>query len=66
MVAREAGAEWFLGLRFSALDIYLAVMTRWRPRRPWFAEHLPVLHGIAARAETRPELAQVWRRNFPE
>ena len=66
MVAREAGAEWFLGSRFSALDIYLAVMTRWRPRRLWFAEHLPVLHGIAVRAETRPELAQVWRRNFPE
>ena len=66
MVAREAGAEWFLGSRFSALDIYLAVMTRWRPRRLWFAEHLPVLHGIAVRTETRPELAQVWRRNFPE
>ncbi|HEX7198123.1 MAG TPA: glutathione S-transferase family protein, partial [Dongiaceae bacterium] len=27
----EAGSPWFLGERFSALDIYLGVMTRWRP-----------------------------------
>jgi GST-like protein len=65
MVERDAGNEWFLGLRFSALDIYIAVMTRWRPRRPWFAEHHPLLHRIALRAEARPELAQVWQRNFP-
>jgi GST-like protein len=65
MVEDEAGEEWFLGRRFSALDIYLAVMTRWRPRRAWFAEHCPKLHAIVLRAEARPELAQVWRRNFP-
>jgi GST-like protein len=65
MVEREAGDEWFLGPRFSALDIYLAVMTRWRPRRAWFAAHRPLLHRIALQAEARPELASVWRRNFP-
>jgi GST-like protein len=64
-VEREAGGEWFLGQQFSALDIYLAVMTRWQPRRPWFAEHCPRLHRIALRGEARPELAQVWQRNFP-
>ena len=31
-----AGAPWFLRPRLSALDIYIAVMTRWRPRRGWF------------------------------
>ena len=31
-----AGAPWFLRPRFSALDIYIAVMTRCRPRRGWF------------------------------
>lgn len=65
MVEREAGTEWFLGARFSALDLYLAVMTRWRPRRAWFAAHCPALHGIALRAAAQPELASVWRRNFP-
>lgn len=65
MVESEAGAEWFLGRRFSALDLYLAVMTHWRPRRAWFAAHCPKLHAIALHAEARPELAQVWQRNFP-
>jgi GST-like protein len=51
---------------FSALDLYIAVMTRWRPRRAWFAAHAPKLHGIALAAERVPEIAGVWRRNFPE
>jgi len=41
------------------------VMTRWRPRRAWFAAHRPKLHAIALRAEARRELAETWRRNFP-
>jgi hypothetical protein len=35
-VEMVAGAPWFLGPRFSELDTYIAVMTRWRPRRGWF------------------------------
>ena len=66
MVEDEAGSPWFLGERFSALDIYIAVMTRWRPRRPWFAEHRPRLTAIARAAERQPELAEVWARNFPD
>jgi len=61
---KAAGEPWFLGERFSALDIYLAVLTRWRPRRPWFAEHAPKLHAIAVRTEARPELKGVFERNF--
>ncbi len=64
MVEAEAGAPWFLGDRFSALDIYAAVMTRWRPRRSWFAENAPKLHAIARAAEAEPRLAGVWARNF--
>jgi GST-like protein len=61
-----ASVPWFLGDRFTALDIYLAVMTRWRPRRAWFQENCPKLHAIALRAEAEPRLAAAWRRNFPE
>ena len=41
--AREArpAQPWFLGERFSALDIYLDVMTRWGPKRPWFETETP-------------------------
>lgn len=66
MVEDAAGAPWFLGDRFSALDIYVAAMTRWRPKRPWFAEHAPKLNAIAAAADAEPKLAPVWARNFPE
>ena len=58
-----AGAPWLLGQRPSALDIYIAVMTRWRPRRAWFNEACPRLHAIALRSEAEPRLAEVWRRN---
>jgi GST-like protein len=58
-----AGAPWFLGARFSALDLYVCAMTRWRPGREWFAANAPKLAAIAARTEQVPELAACWRRN---
>lgn len=64
-VESAAGAPWFLGARCSALDIYLAVMTRWRPRRDWFAQHAPRLHAAALRAEALPALGPMLARNFP-
>ncbi|HJQ61085.1 MAG TPA: glutathione S-transferase family protein [Vineibacter sp.] len=54
---------WFLGDRFSALDIYVGVMTRWTPRRAWFEANTPKLYALALRADAVPELAAVWRRN---
>ncbi len=65
MIEAEAGAPWLLGERFSALDIYAGVITRWRPRRPWFAEHAPKLHAIAERVDALAPLKPVWERNFP-
>lgn len=63
-VETAAVGPWFLGARFSALDIYLAVMTRWRPKRAWFAKHAPKLHGAATGADALPLLRDVWARNF--
>lgn len=62
--AAIAPAPWTLGKRFSALDVYVAAMTRWRPRRAWFAEHCPKLHAVALATDAHPKLAAVWRRNF--
>ncbi len=64
MVEAAAGAPWFLGERFSALDIYIGVFTRWRPRRAWFADHAPKLHAIATEVDGVPKLKPVWARNF--
>lgn len=63
-IETAATAPWFLGQRFSALDIYVAAMTRWRPRRAWFAAECPRLHEIALKADAEPRLAAVWQRNF--
>lgn len=63
----EAAIEprpWFLGSRFSALDIYLCVMTRWRPRRAWFPANCPKVNAIALAVDALPSLAKVWKRNF--
>ena len=38
---RQAGAPHMLGERFSALDLYVAVMTRWRPGPAWFESVCP-------------------------
>jgi len=65
IVEAAAGAPCFLGERFSALDIYLAVMTRWRPGRSWFAEHAPRVLAAAQGASSVPALAPVFERNFP-
>ena len=62
-VESEAGAPWFLGDRFSALDIYIGLMTRWRPKRGWFEMETPRLFGIAQRTDKVPELKEMWARN---
>ena len=64
-VEGEAGAPYFLGDRLSALDIYVGVMTRWRPRRTWFEDATPKLAAIARRIDALPQLREVWKRNFP-
>ncbi len=63
--AARRGGPWFLGARFSAIDVYIAVMVHWRPRRAAFERETPILAEIAARASARPDMAAVMHRNFP-
>jgi GST-like protein len=65
MVDHAAGDRWFLGERFSALDLYIGVMTRWRPRQDWFAANAKRLATIGDAARALPALLPVWERNFP-
>jgi GST-like protein len=64
LVEGAVRGPWFLGETPSALDIYISVMTRWRPRREWFAEHCPRLHTIATAVDADDRLKQVWATNF--
>lgn len=63
-VEASAGAPWFLGARFSMLDVYVTVMTRWEPRRAWFAAHCPRLAAIASVLDDDPRLRALWAANF--
>ncbi len=66
IVEAACGSPWFLGERMSALDIYLAVMTHWRPGAKWFAENTPRLAAAAHKAAALERLAGVMGRNFPK
>jgi GST-like protein len=60
----HAGAPWFLGNRFSAIDIYVCTLTRWEPGREWFEPHAPRLCAIAAATSEVDALQGAWQRNF--
>jgi GST-like protein len=49
----------------TALDAFIAVMTHWSPRRPWFAAECPRLTRIAEAVAAEPAAAPVLARNFP-
>lgn len=65
LVEGAVRGPWFLGETPSALDLYVAVMTRWRPGRAWFAAHCPRLDTIAVAVDEDARLANVWSDNFP-
>lgn len=53
-VEAASGEPWFLGARMSAIDAYLAIMTRWRPGTPWFEANAPRLLAAGKRFEALP------------
>ena len=60
-----AGAPWFLGDQFSALDVYIATMSHWRPGKAWFVENTPSLDSIARRVCADSRFSTIWEHNFP-
>jgi GST-like protein len=57
-------SPYVLGDRMSLLDVYVAMMSHWSPRRDWFFEHCPRLAGAVSAVETNPVVREVWKRNF--
>ncbi len=58
--AADATGPWFLtSTGPTAIDIFLAVMTQWRPRPAWFADHTPRLYRCALAVAAQPHLAPV-------
>ena len=61
---QAVSGDWVLGDAPSALDLYVTVMSHWRPRRAWLGQHCPQLHRVALAAEKLPQLAPMMARNF--
>jgi GST-like protein len=65
VLEENARQPWFLGERFSALEIDLCTLSRWRARRPWFAANTSKLNAIAIACDEIEALRPAWQRNFP-
>ncbi len=57
--------DYLLGDRLSVLDLYVAVVSRWGPRRRRFYEAAPKMAGVVRRVDQDPRLAGFWARRFP-
>ncbi len=56
--------RFLLGDEVSVLDLYMAVVSRWRPLRARFHEVAPRLGEVARRVDALPGLAAFWPRRF--
>lgn len=58
-------APWLAGERLSVLDLYVAVMSRWTPRRRRFYSVAPRMTEAIRRVDALPALQDLWARRFP-
>jgi GST-like protein len=59
-----APSPYLLGKQFTLLDAYAGMMSHWRPRREWLAQHCPKVAKALALGDSHPVVGKVWARNF--
>lgn len=57
--------RYLLGDELSVLDLYVAVVSRWGPRRRRFYELAPRMSEVVRRVDADPRLAAFWKARFP-
>ncbi|QFU17509.1 glutathione S-transferase family protein [Microvirga thermotolerans] len=62
--SRISPDPYVLGRERSAIDLYVAVMTHWRPGSAWFAEHCPKLLAAAEATAADPRIGEILSRNM--
>jgi len=55
---------YLLGEAISALDIYVAMLSKWSPGRQWIRENCPKLIHAVDLTEQHPVVKAVWEKNF--
>lgn len=60
-----APGRFLLGEQLTVLDLYVAVASRWTPRRRRFAEVAPNMAQVVPRVDALPALQDLWSRRFP-
>ncbi|TAJ69004.1 MAG: glutathione S-transferase family protein [Phenylobacterium sp.] len=63
--SRSHGGRYVLGDELSVLDLYIAVVSRFRPRRQRFYTAAPRLGEVARRVDADPRLAAFWPERYP-
>ena len=64
-IETSIAGPWMLGRTRSALDLFVWVMSHWRPGREWFTRYCPKLSHISDKVAADPRLAGVKAANFP-
>jgi GST-like protein len=54
-----------LGDELSVLDIYVAIVSRWSPRRTRFYHEAPKIGAVVRRVDDDPRLVNLWNVRFP-
>ena len=65
MDAQVSPGRYILGDDLTVLDLYVTVVSRWRPLRPRFYREAPKLAEVVRRVDQLPQLAEFWPKRFP-
>jgi GST-like protein len=65
MEAQTQPGRYILGEDLSVLDLYVTVVSRFRPRRRRFYAVAPRLGEVARRVDEDPRLQELWARRYP-
>ena len=65
MDAQVEPGRYTLGDSLTVLDLYVTVVSRFRPRRQRFYAVAPKLAEVVKRVDTDPRLAAFWAARFP-
>ncbi len=61
----QPAGRFLLGDQISVLDLYMAVVSRWGPRRKGFYEAAPGLAPVVRAVDAEPRLTELWAERFP-